>query len=102
MRTVKTYAAQRLNNLQESVIRSITRYALAKGAVLLAQGFPDFDPPRAVMDAAEQARDGGLNQYGMTWGQSALRQAIADKTWRFYKQKIDPDRNVTVTCGVTE
>ncbi len=96
------YAAQRLKNLQESVIRSITRYALEKGAVLLAQGFPDFDPPAEVLDAAQQAMRQGLNQYGMTWGQPALRQAIAEKSWRFYRQKIDPERQVTVTCGVTE
>ena len=96
------YAARRLNHLQESVIRSITRYAVEKGAVLLAQGFPDFNPPKEVMDAAQRAIEGGLNQYGMTWGQPALRQAIADKSWRFYQQQIDPDRHVTVTCGVTE
>ena len=94
----KSYAAQRLNRLQESVIRSITRYAVGKGAVLLAQGFPDFDPPPEVMSAAYQAMKDGLNQYGMTWGQAALRQAIADKSWRFYRQAIDADRHVTVTA----
>ena len=98
----RTYAANRLNNLQHSVIRSITRYALEKGAVLLAQGFPDFDPPEQVVAAAERAMRDGLNQYGMTWGQPSLRRAVAEKSWRFYQQRIDPDRNVTVTCGVTE
>ena len=96
------YTARRLDLLQESVIRSITRYALSKGAILLAQGFPDFDPPREVVEAAEKAMASGLNQYGMTWGEPSLRQAIAEKSWRFYKQTIDPDRHVTVTCGVTE
>jgi aminotransferase len=98
----KSYAARRLEKLQESVIRSITRYAVEKGAVLLAQGFPDFDPPREVIAYAEQAMKTGRNQYGMTWGQPGLRKAIAEKTWRFYRQRIDPDRHVTVTCGVTE
>lgn len=98
----KTYAAQRLEKLQESVIRSITRYAAEKGAILLAQGFPDFDPPPEVLAAAEAAMRGGRNQYGMTWGQPGLRQSIAEKTWRFYRQAIDPERHVTVTCGVTE
>jgi aminotransferase len=98
----KTYAAQRLQRLQESVIRSITRYAAEKGAILLAQGFPDFDPPSEVLAAAEAAMRGGRNQYGMTWGQPGLRKAIAEKTWRFYRQAIDPERHVTVTCGVTE
>jgi aminotransferase len=98
----KSYAAQRLQRLQESVIRSITRYAAEKGAILLAQGFPDFDPPPEVLAAAEAAMRGGRNQYGMTWGQPGLRKAIADKTRRFYRQEIDPERHVTVTCGVTE
>ena len=99
---MKNYAADRLKNLQESVIRSITRYAFAKDAILLAQGFPDFDPPQEVLAAAEQAMRTGRNQYGMTWGQPRLRKAIADKSRRFYRQEVDPDRHITVTCGVTE
>jgi aminotransferase len=99
---MKTYAADRLNNLQESVIRSITRYAFDKGAILLAQGFPDFDPPEEVLAAAEKAMRSGRNQYGMTWGQPSLRMAIAAKSRRFYGQVVDPDKHVTVTCGVTE
>ena len=99
---MKSYAADRLHNLQESVIRSITRYAFDKGAILLAQGFPDFDPPPEVLDEAGKAMRSGRNQYGMTWGQPSLRQAIAQKSRRFYGQEVDPDRHVTVTCGVTE
>jgi aspartate/methionine/tyrosine aminotransferase len=99
---MKTYAADRLQNLQESVIRSITRYAFDKGAVLLAQGFPDFEPPQEVLAAAEKAMRSGRNQYGMTWGQPSLRKAIAEKSRRFYDQEVDPDKHVTVTCGVTE
>jgi aspartate/methionine/tyrosine aminotransferase len=99
---MKTYAADRLHNLQESVIRSITRYAFDKGAILLAQGFPDFDPPEEVIAAAENAMRSGRNQYGMTWGQPSLRKAIPQKSRRFYGQEVDPDRHVTVTCGVTE
>ena len=99
---MKTYAADRLQNLQESVIRSITRYAFDKGAVLLAQGFPDFEPPQEVLAAAEKAMRSGRNQYGMTWGQPSLRKAIAEKSRRFYGQEVDPEKHVTVTCGVTE
>ena len=99
---MKTYAARRLHNLHESVIRSITRYAFDKGAILLAQGFPDFDPPAEVLAEAEKAIRSGRNQYGMTWGQPSLRKAIAQKSRRFYGQEVDPDRHVTVTCGVTE
>ena len=84
------------------MIRSITRYAFDKGAILLAQGFPDFDPPQEVFAAAEKAMRNGRNQYGMTWGQPSLRKAIAEKSRRFYNQEVDPDKHVTVTCGVTE
>src|SRR5687768_871132 len=98
----KSYAARRVGHLQESVIRSITRYAMEKGAVLLAQGFPDFDPPPEVIAAADEAMRQGTNQYGMTWGQPALRKAISQKSLRFYGQSVDPERHVTVTCGVTE
>ena len=99
---MRTYAADRLQHLQESVIRSITRYAFGKGAIMLAQGFPDFDPPQEVLTAAAQAMRSGQNQYGMTWGQPSLRKAIAEKSRRFYDQEVDPDSHVTVTCGVTE
>jgi len=74
---MKSFAADRLHNLQESVIRSITRYAFEKGAILLAQGFPDFNPPQEVIAAAEKAMRNGRNQYGMTWGQPSLRTAIS-------------------------
>ena len=69
---------------------------------MLAQGFPDFDPPQEVLAAAEKAMRSGRNQYGMTWGQPSLRTAIAEKSRRFYGQEVDPDKHVTVTCGVTE
>ena len=69
----RTYAAHRLDDLQESIIRSITRYGIEKGAVTLAQGFPDFDPPEEVIAAAEQALRQGMNQYAMTWGLLAPR-----------------------------
>src|SRR5437867_6712729 len=97
-----TYAARRLQNLQESVIRAITHYALARGAISLAQGFPDFDPPAEVINAAENALRQGWNQYSMPWGLFALREAIARKSKRFYNLDVDPELHVTVTCGVTE
>jgi aminotransferase len=99
---VTARTAHRVHRLQESVIRSITRYGRSKGAILLAQGFPDFDPPQEVLAAADRALRTGWNQYGMTWGQPSLRAAIAAKSRRFYGQDIDPETQVTVTCGVTE
>jgi hypothetical protein len=59
------------------VIRSITRYTFDKGAILLAQGFPDFDPADEVLAAAEKAMRDGRNQYGMTWGQPSLTKSVS-------------------------
>ncbi|UCH27788.1 MAG: aminotransferase class I/II-fold pyridoxal phosphate-dependent enzyme [Trueperaceae bacterium] len=95
-------AAHRVENLYESVIRSITVHAIQKGAINLGQGSPDFDPPRALIEAAQQALSENYNQYAPTWGLAELREAISDKTEAFYGFRPDPDTEVTVTCGVTE
>lgn len=95
-------SAQRLNGMRESFIREMTRLALKHDAINLSQGFPDFDPPSQVLDAAHRALDSGLNQYGITWGIAPLRQAIATKMKRWYGMEFDPDQHITVTCGVTE
>jgi len=94
--------ARRLNGLRESFIREMTRLALTCQAINLSQGFPDFDPPREILDAAHRALDSGMNQYTVTWGMPALRQSIAAKMKRWYGLEFDPDRHITVTCGVTE
>ena len=96
---MRTYAARRLQKLQESVIRSITRYASEKGAILLAQGFPDFDPPPEVLAAAEQAMRNGRNQYGITWGQPSLRSyAIAGADLTDALRKV---HDFTTVCAPT-
>ena len=86
----------------ESVIREMTRLARAHDAVNLAQGFPDFDPPEVVQEAACEAIRHGVNQYAITWGAPDLRQAIAEKARAHNGLVVDPDRNVTVCCGSTE
>jgi aminotransferase len=96
------HPAKRVDNLYESTIRSLTVYALSKGAINLGQGSPDFSPPQELLDAAASALASGWNQYVPTWGLPELRAAIADKTARFYGFRPDPQREVTVTCGVTE
>ena len=96
------FPAQRVGNLYESTIRSITVYALSKGAINLGQGSPDFDPPRELLDAAAAALAGGWNQYVPAWGLPELRHAVSEKYERFYGLRPDPDAEVTVTCGVTE
>ncbi len=94
--------AERVHLFPESVIREMTRLAMAHGAVNLGQGFPDFDPPREMVAAAKRALDGPHNQYAVTWGAPSLRRAIAQKAKRFNGIECDADANVTVTCGATE
>jgi aspartate/methionine/tyrosine aminotransferase len=86
----------------ESVIREMTRVAHAHGAINLAQGFPDFPMPEPMKEAACVAIRGDINQYAITWGSPVLRIAIAEKYRRMYDLDIDPEREVTVTCGATE
>src|SRR3990172_7083247 len=94
--------AKRLDGLRESFIREMTRLAITHNAINLSQGFPDFDPPREVIEAAHRALDAGANQYTITWGTPALRQAIAAKMKRWYGLEFEPNEHITVTCGVTE
>jgi aminotransferase len=86
----------------ESVIREMTRLAKLHGAVNLSQGFPDFPAPEAVKDAARRAVTADVNQYAITWGAKSLRDAIAAKFEGFYGVPVDPETEVTVTCGSTE
>lgn len=97
-----TKTAHRTSTFNESVIREMTRIAHRTGAVNLAQGFPDFPMPAPMKDAACAAILGDINQYAITWGSPALRLAIAEKYRRWYDMTVDPDTEVTVTCGATE
>ena len=94
--------ARRLSSFTESVIREMTRVADAHGAINLAQGFPDFDPPAELVAAAKEALSGEYHQYSVTWGAPSFRQALAEKQRRFMSLDIDPDTNIVVTCGSTE
>src|ERR1041385_3122675 len=96
------YVANRVQAFPESVIRSMSRVAAQHGAVNLGQGFPDFDPPRELMEAAKKAIDDGFNQYAVTWGAPALREALSRKLKAFNRIDAAPDENIVVTCGATE
>jgi aminotransferase len=98
--TVRLSAKAR--RFSESVIREMTRHALAHGAVNLAQGFPDFPCPEEIKEAACRAIRGDVNQYAITWGAKGFREALAAKTERCTGMVIDPEREITVTCGSTE
>ena len=72
------------------------------GAINLAQGFPDFDPPEVLLEALERAARGPFHQYAVTWGAPRFRKALAAKIARFTGLDVDPDRHLCVTCGSTE
>jgi aminotransferase len=80
----------------------MTRVANEHGAINLSQGFPDFDPPEALLHAAERAGRHGPHQYAVTWGAPNFRAALARKQSRLMGLKIDPDAHIVVTCGSTE
>jgi len=97
--------SERSTRFTESVIREMTRLCLlyqGDRGINLAQGFPDFPAPAVVKDAACAAIQGDVNQYAITWGAKAFRDAIAAKTRRFYGIELDPEREITVCCGATE
>jgi L-glutamine---4-(methylsulfanyl)-2-oxobutanoate aminotransferase len=94
--------ATRLRVFTESVIRGMTRLANAHGAINLAQGFPDFDPPEELLAALERAVRGPHHQYAITWGAPRFRTALARKIQKFSGLTIDPDKHLVVTCGSTE
>jgi len=94
--------SQRTASFTESIIREMSRVAARHGAINLAQGFPDWDPPAALVQAGKEAMDAGRHQYAVTWGAPELRQALAAKLTRFMGLPVDPERELVVTCGATE
>lgn len=94
--------ATRLNVFTESVIRGMTRLSNKHGAINLAQGFPDFDPPESILEALVRAARGPYHQYAVTWGAPRFREALARKITRFSGLPLDPDQHLVVTCGSTE
>src|SRR5437867_7375059 len=94
--------ATRTHGFTESVIRGMTRLANEHGAINLAQGFPNFATPQVLKDAAIAAIRSDINQYAITWGAKRLRDAIARKYDAWYEMEVDPEAELTVTCGATE
>ena len=94
--------SQRVQTFTDSVIRRMTRISNACGAINLSQGFPDFDPPKELMDALAKIAYAGPHQYSVTYGAQNLREALADKHGKAIGRKIDPNSEVVVTCGGTE
>lgn len=98
----KSFRSARTADFTESVIREMSRLAVAHGAVNLAQGFPDFAAPVDLKQAAIDAINADHNQYPITWGTKPFRDAIARKYARTYDLTVDPQTEITVCCGATE
>jgi len=94
--------SERTESFTDSVIRRMTRVSLKYGAVNLSQGFPDFDPPQAIMDRLAETAHTGPHQYALTWGARNFREALAKKQSHYMDMTIDPETEIVVTCGSTE
>src|SRR5712692_6106759 len=96
------HTARRTHSFTESVIRGMTRLASEHGAINLAQGFPNFAAPDVLKEAAARAIRDDVNQYAITWGAKRLRDALAREYADSYGMTVNPETEVTVTCGATE
>src|SRR2546428_1737248 len=96
------HTARRTHSFTESVIRGMTRLASEHGAINLAQGFPNFPAPDVLKEAAARAIRDGVNQSAITWGAKRLRDALARKYADCDGMTVDPEAEITVTCGATE
>lgn len=94
--------SDRVQTFTDSVIRRMTRISDEHGAINLSQGFPDFDPPKPILDALAKVAYEGPHQYSVTYGAENLREALARKASKAMQRKIDPETQVVVTCGGTE
>ena len=94
--------SSRTANFTDSVIRRMTRISNQYGAVNLSQGFPDFDPPKEILDRLAEVTREDFHQYSITWGAQNFREALAAKQSHFMGRPIDPNGEIVVTCGSTE
>ena len=94
--------SQITERFSESVIREMTRVCDAVGGYNLSQGFPDFESPKGIQEAAIKAINAGFNQYPVTFGEPELREAISRKALRYNNIQCNPATDITVTCGATE
>ena len=94
--------SRRSQHFTDSVIRRMTRVSLSCGAINLAQGFPDFAPPKAMTDRLAELSPIGPHQYPITMGAPNFRQALARKCGRFMGRTLDPETDMVVTIGSTE
>ncbi|MBS3781805.1 MAG: aminotransferase class I/II-fold pyridoxal phosphate-dependent enzyme [Candidatus Thermoplasmatota archaeon] len=93
---------ERVRDLNESVIREMTRKAKEYDAINLSQGYPEYPTHDHILEEAKKAIDSGLNQYSITWGMETLRSKITEKLRDFNHLEYDPEFEITITCGASE
>ena len=94
--------SDRTASFTDSVIRRMTRVSNQFSAINLSQGFPDFDPPKEILERLKEVAHEDFHQYSITWGAQNTREALAAKATRFMGIDIDPGSEVVITCGGTE
>ena len=94
--------SKRTKTFTDSVIRRMTRIANQYDAINLSQGFPDFDPPKEILNRLEQVAHEDFNQYAITWGAQNFREALAKKQSKYMNLDLDSNKNIVITCGSTE
>ena len=94
--------SKRTKTFTDSVIRRMTRIANEYDAINLSQGFPDFDPPKEILNRLEQVAHEDFNQYAITWGAQNFRDALAKKQSKYMNLDLDSNKNIVITCGSTE
>ena len=92
----------RTEHFTDSVIRRMTRVSAKYGAINLSQGYPDFNPPSAILDRLAEVSHENFHQYSITWGAQNFREALAEKQSRLMGRQIDPNTEIVTTCGSTE
>lgn len=94
--------SRRTDTFTDSVIRRMTRVSLKYNAVNLSQGFPDFEPPKEILNRLAEVAHEDFHQYSITWGAQNFREALAEKQSRLMGRTIDANSEIVVTCGSTE
>lgn len=94
--------SNRTKDFTDSVIRRMTRISNKYGAVNLSQGFPDFEPPKEILQRLAEVSKEDFHQYSITWGAQNFREALAKKQEHFSHHAVDPNSEIVVTCGSTE
>lgn len=94
--------SKRTKTFTDSVIRRMTRIANEYDAINLSQGFPDFDPPKEILNRLEQVAHEDYNQYAITWGAQNFRDALAKKQSKYMNLDLNSNKNIVITCGSTE